>query len=227
MDPLFKVRECEQRGLIPKGIVKRMEKRMKYLEEGISRIGKASELKFPSYYIEPFLPLVISPVEIGKMGIIYARVIPFISDNAKLDLWVEISMPLILFGKKGTIHAVLAHEFSHYIFLLWKISKFEILSDLSSQTIFESIYADQEKLIKPEKIFKDKGLVRLVKNRFKNGLVDLELDEKTFKSWIKKNLPAQRLYPDMNVMRIPVSALLSYTVDSKLRAKIDEIFSFI
>ncbi|GBC74826.1 hypothetical protein HRbin06_00133 [archaeon HR06] len=223
LDPLLKLKEAERRGIISKNIVKRIEKRMKYLYEGINRIENSSKLPFPSFYIEPYLPLVISTTEIGKMGVIYARVIPIVFDT-NLNLYIEISAPLILFGSKNTICAVLAHEFSHYIFLLWKLSKFNILSEESSSTLFESLYKDEERLIKPERLYKDRGLVRLVKNRFKNGFVDIKLEDKTFKGWIEKNLPVQRLSPETNIIRIPIKTLLNLKIDSKMRKRIDEIF---
>jgi len=223
LDPLIKLKEAERRGVISKSIVKRIERRMKYLYEGINRIENSSQLSFPSFYIEPYLPLVISTTEIGKVGIIYARVIPF-TFNTNLNLYIEVSAPLVLFGSKNTICAVLAHEFSHYIFLLWKLSKFNILSEEFSSTLIESLYKDEEKLIKPEKLYKDRGLVRLVKNRFKDGFVDIKLENKTFKEWIEKNLPVQRLTPEANIIRIPIKTLLNLDIDSKTRKKIDEIF---
>ena len=36
---------------------------------------------------------------------------------------IQISAPLIAYGLKGTIHAILAHEFLHFLELIRKIEK--------------------------------------------------------------------------------------------------------
>ena len=71
----------------------------------------------------------------------FARTIPLISEN-QLQVVIQISAPLVAYGLKGTIHAILAHEFLHYLDLIRKVSKMEILSDEISGNLFENVYAD-------------------------------------------------------------------------------------
>ena len=64
----------------------------------------------------------------------------------KFQVVIQISAPLIAYGLRGTIHAILAHEFLHFIELIRKISKMDLLSDEISGNLFENVYADETRL---------------------------------------------------------------------------------
>ncbi|MGB9659335.1 MAG: hypothetical protein ACPLY9_02255, partial [Nitrososphaerales archaeon] len=188
MDPLIKLEEVEKSGKLPLSILNKIKRRMKYLYEGIAKIEQASGLKYPNYYIEPKLPLSSSQVEKGQIGVLYARTIPT-EGMLGLEILVQISAPLVAFGLKTTIQAVLAHEFLHYIEFMKRFSKLDIVSDSLSTSLFEALYSDYERLFEPKLIFKDKRLVNLINKKFSNGLEDKRLNEKTLKEWIEKGLP--------------------------------------
>lgn len=222
MDPLIKLEEAERLGKLPPSLIDKIKKRMKYLDESIAKIESASGLKYPSYYIDPILPLSSSQVEKGQIGVLYARTIP-VESISGLEILVQISAPLIAFGLKTTIRAVLAHEFLHYISFMRSFSKLEIVSDSISNSLFESLYSDYDKLFEPKLIFNDKRLVSLVKKKFSNGLEDKRLNEMTLKEWIEKGLPTINLSPNDNVIRLPVLSILKMKIDPALKLRLKEL----
>jgi hypothetical protein len=222
LDPLIKLEEVEKSGKLPLSILNKIKMRMKYLYEGIAKIEQASGLKYPNYYIEPKLPLSSSQVEKGQIGVLYARTIPT-EGILGLEILVQISAPLVAFGLKTTIQAVLAHEFLHYIEFMKRFSKLDIVSDSISTSLFEALYSDYERLFDPKLIFKDKRLVNLINKKFSNGLEDKRLNEKTLKEWIEKGLPTLNLSPNDNVIRLPVSSILKMKIDPPLKLKLEEL----
>ncbi|MEM3068729.1 MAG: hypothetical protein QXH58_02310 [Nitrososphaerales archaeon] len=219
---MIKLEEVEKSGELPLSILNRIRRRMKYLYEGIAKIEQASGLKYPNYYIEPKLPLSSSQVEKGQIGVLYARTIPT-EGILGLEILVQLSAPLVAFGLKTTIQAVLAHEFLHYIEFMKRFSKLDIVSDSLSTSLFEALYSDYERLFDPKLIFKDKRLVNLINKKFSNGLEDKRLNEKTLKEWIEKGLPTLNLSPNDNVIRLPVSSILKMKIDPPLKLKLEEL----
>lgn len=222
MDPLYKVKEATERGIIKESLARRIKRRMKYVEEGIKRVEKASSLSYPPYYIEPYLTLAATSLEIGQFGIMYARVVPRIL-GSKIKIFIELSAPLVLYARKTTLHAVLGHEFLHYVELVRKLTSFDVLSEEQAHTLFESSYADMGRLIEPKLIFDDKALIRLINKRFPDGLVDEKLDAKVMKMWVEKNMPTKQISPEENIVRIPIHVILATKFDEKLRMKLDGI----
>ncbi|MDP7657606.1 MAG: hypothetical protein QF812_00135 [Nitrososphaerales archaeon] len=207
---------------LPRSIVKKIKARVKYVNDGISRIEKASGITYPPYNIRPMILLSESAVELGQRGVIYARVIPE-EGPAGLLISVELSAPLVAFGLKGTIQAVLAHEFMHYVELVRKFTTLDILSDETVGTLHETIYSDYERLYEPKWLFQDRGLIRLLNSRFLDGLVDDRLNKNTLKKWVQKDLPSKILPPDANVVRIPIASILRTNFDPLLKNRLEEL----
>ena len=207
---------------LPRSIVKKIKARVKYVNDGISRIEKASGITYPPYNIRPMILLSESAVELGQRGVIYARVIPE-EGPAGLLISVELSAPLVAFGLKGTIQAVLAHEFMHYVELVRKFTTLDILSDETVGTLHETIYSDYERLYEPKWLFQDRGLIRLLNSRFLDGLVDDRLNKNTLKKWVHKDLPSKILPPDANVVRIPIASILRTNFDPLLKNRLEEL----
>ncbi len=222
LNPLYKFDAPEAAEMLPKSLLRRIKKRVKYVYEGVSRVEEASGLSYPPYFVEPVLPLATSEIEVGQQGVLYARILP-LEGPAGVQIWVELSAPLVAFGLKGTIHAVLAHEFMHYVELTRKFTTLDILSDETVGTLHETVYADYEKLYEPRWLFKDRGLIRLLTNKFTAGLVDDRLNNNTVKNWIDKNLPTQNLPPDANVVRISIASILKSNFDPLLKNKLEEL----
>lgn len=219
---MFKLDSPEKLDSLPKGIVKKIKSRIKYVNDGISRIEKASGLTYPPYYIEPVLTLAESEVELGQKGVIYARVIPK-EGPLGVQIWIELSAPLVAFGLKGTIQAVLAHEFMHYVELVRKFTTLDILSDEKIGTLHETVYADYERLYDSKWLFNDRGLNKLLNNKFSKGFIDDKLNNHTLKKWIDKDLPYETLSPDANIVRIPITSIIKTNFDPILKNRLTEL----
>ena len=187
MDPLQKVYDAYASNLLPKNVFDLINNRFSLVLEGISRIEKASGIRFPIAYVEPSLVL-SSETNSFDYGILFARTIPVFLNNS-VEVIIQISSPLVAYGLKGTIHAILAHEFLHYLELISRISKMNIISDEISGNLFESVYSDNTKLFEPQSVFDDKTLLQHITKKFPSGFRDYKLEDKVLKFWIEKNLP--------------------------------------
>ncbi|HVX02027.1 MAG TPA: hypothetical protein VHA09_02635, partial [Nitrososphaera sp.] len=141
-DPLYKLHDAAHAGRIPEKTYKLVVERFALVKEGIKRVEDASGLKYPYFYIEPSMVVSTSAAEFAQFGVFFARTIPVIGDDNLLRVVVQLTAPLIAFGLKGTIHAILAHEFLHYLELVSRIVKMNVISDEISGTLFEGRYAD-------------------------------------------------------------------------------------
>ncbi|MDQ3888728.1 MAG: hypothetical protein M3251_05590, partial [Thermoproteota archaeon] len=123
----------------------------------------------------------------------------------------------------GTIHAILAHEFLHYLELINRIIKMKVISDDVSSTLFEGTYADATRLVEERAVFKsDPTLIRHITTRFPEGFRDLKLEEKVIKTWMNKGLPTSRISLDTNIIKIPIEAMACLKVDQGVKDKITE-----
>lgn len=223
MDPFVLLDQSVSQGRLKPALVAKVKSRSKYLAAAVERTQKASGLSYPPYYIEPSLPLATTSVEYGSVGALYARVIPAVHQGS-LTIIVQFTAPLILYGLKGTIEAVVAHEFTHYVDLVRRFSQMQVSSDERASTLFEAEYADEGRVADPAVIFSgDKRLAALVKKKFPSGLVDEKLNEKVSRGWIDKGMPARRVSPEENVVNVSVSAIASTVFDPMVIARISEL----
>jgi hypothetical protein len=219
-DPFVLVDQFAAQGKLKPALVSKVKARGKYLIGAVARVEKASGLRYPPYYVDPTLPLAFTSVEYGSMGAFFARVIPATYEG-KLSIIVQFTAPLLLFAAKGTVEAVAAHEFTHYLDLVRRISRTTILSDERVSTLFEAGYADEGRVVGPSKVFaKDKALARLVEKKFTPNLTDVKLDEKVGKSWIAKGLPTRRATTEENNVRLDMAMVARTTFDPSLIERI-------
>lgn len=222
-DPLYKVHDAARAGRIPDRAYKLVVERLDLVKEGIERVEKASGLKYPYYYVEPSMVVSTSAVEFSQFGIFFARTIPVIGDDNLLRVVVQLTAPLVAYGLKGTIHAILAHEFMHYLELVSRIAKMRIVSDELSGTLFEGTYTDAGRLLEERAVFKsDPTLIRHITTRFPEGFRDMKLEDKAIKLWMDKGLPLTRVPIDANVIKIPVEAMARLQVEQAIKDKIAE-----
>ena len=221
MDPLLKVHQSHKNGLLPDKIYHIITERFPVILSGINRIEKASGINFPIAYVEPSVVLSHSHSS-TDLGILFARTTPVVTAE-KLEIIIQITAPLVAFGLKGTIHAILAHEFLHYLELVRRISKMELLSDELSGNLFESAYSDATRLFNPRAVFDDKTLLLHITKKFPEGFRDYKLEDKVVKFWIEKNLPSTKITMDTNIAKIPSEILAKSKFDPKLESKLDEI----
>lgn len=220
LDPLIKIKEAYQKGILPADIFNLIKKRFPLAVSGIDRIENASGMNYPVAYVDP--SIVLSSSSSYDYGILFARTIPIIFEN-KLQVVIQISAPLIAYGLKGTIHAILAHEFLHYLDLVRKVSKMELLSDEISGNLFENVYADSTRLFEPRAVFNDKTLLLHITKKFPTGFKDYKLEDKTIKYWIKKNLPTTNITMDTNVVKLSTEILSKMKLDKTLLKKMKEL----
>lgn len=220
MDQLIKVREAYQKGLLNQKIFDTITKRFDNITSGIQRIEKAAGISYPVSYVEPSAILALTDNSF-QYGILFARTIPVLLDE-KFQVVIQISAPLVVFGLKGTVHAILAHEFLHYLELVRKISKMSIISDEVSSNLFENIYADSTRLFEPRAVFSDNTLLYHITKKFPAGFKDYKLEDKTEKLWIAKNLPVTKISLDENTIRLSVESLAKVHFEPSLLAKIAE-----
>ena len=220
MDPLIKVKEAHKKGILPDDIFNLIKKRFPLAVTGINRIENASGINYPVAYVDP--SIVLSSSSSYDYGILFARTIPLIFED-QLQVVIQISSPLIAYGLKGTIHAILAHEFLHYLDLIRKVSKMELLSDEISGNLFENVYADSTRLFEPRAVFNDRTLLLHITKKFPAGFKDYKLEDKTIKFWIKKDLPTTNITMDTNIVKLSTEVLSKIKLDKTLLKKMAEL----
>jgi hypothetical protein len=221
LDHLVRVREAHQKGLIPQKIFDTITERFSLVTKGIQRIEKASGTPYPISYVEPSAIVTGTDSMSFQYGILFARTLPVFFEE-KFQVVIQISAPLVAFGLKGTIHAILAHEFLHYIELIRKISTMEIISDEISANLFENVYTDTTRLFEPRAVFDDKTLLTHITKKFPAGFKDYKLEDKTEKLWIAKHLPVTNISLDANTVKLSAEMLAKVSLDQVLLNKIKE-----
>lgn len=221
MDPLLKVNETHKSGILPDKVYSLIVDRFKIVLEGIGRIEKASGINFPLAYVEPSV-VISQPAGSFDYGIFFARTLPVIV-NEKVEIIIQITAPLVAYGLKGTIHAILAHEFLHYLELMKRMLKMELVSDEISGNLFESMYADTTRLFEPRAVFDDKTLLLHITKKFPEGFRDYKLEDKVLKNWIQKKLPTINIALDSNIVKIPANVLAKTQIDPSLIQKLNQI----
>ena len=221
MEPLQKIYEAYTANLLPKHEFDLINKRFSLVLEGIARIEKASGIRFPVAYVEPSAVL-SSATNSFDYGILFARTIPIFSNNS-IQIIIQISAPLVAYGLKGTIHAILAHEFLHYLELISRLSKMNVISDEISGNLFENVYSDNTRLFEPQSVFDDKTLVQHITKKFPSGFRDYKLEDKVVKYWIEKNLPALQISLDINTVKLNAKSLSQININPSLLKKLEDI----
>jgi len=221
MEPLHKVYEAFTANLLPKSVFDLINNRFSLVLEGIARIEKASGIRFPVAYVEPSVVL-SSASNSFDYGILFARTIPVFSNNS-VQIIIQISAPLIAYGLKGTIHAILAHAFLHYLELLSRLSKMNIVSDELSSNLFENVYTDNTRLFESQSVFDDKTLLQHISKKFPSGFRDYKLEDKVLKFWIEKNLPTLKITLDTNTVKLDAKLLSQLEINPMLLKKLEQI----
>ena len=216
------MKEARLQGLIPDDVYDLVVKRFPIAVEGINRIEKASGIRYPTAYVDPAIVISSPNPNSYEFGILFARTIPVFFDD-KFHVVIQISAPLIAYGLKGTIHAILAHEFLHFLELTRKISKMDLLSDEITGNLFESVYADEGRLFEPKAVFKDRTLLDHITKRFPAGFRDYKLEDKVMKFWIEKNLPKINISLDANTVKLSAESLAKIKLDPVFLQRIAQL----
>ncbi len=222
MDPLVRFKDAHSKGIIPDDVFDLAMKRFPITIAGINRIEKASGIQYPIAYVEPSLVLSASSSNSYEFGILFARTIPILFEE-KFQVVIQISAPLIAYGLKGTIHAILAHEFLHFLDLMRKISKMELLSDELSGNLFENVYSDETRLFEPRVVFKDRTLLNHITKKFPAGFRDFKLEDKVMKFWADRNLPKTNIALDTNTIKLPAESLSKIKLDPAFVSRLEQL----
>ena len=222
MDPLVRFKEAHTKGIIPDDVYDLTIERFPITVAGINRIEKASGIKFPTAYVEPSLVISSPNPNSYEFGILFARTIPVMFEE-KFQVVIQISAPLVAYGLKGTIHAILAHEFLHFLELMRKISKMELLSDEISGNLFENIYSDETRLFEPRVVFKDRSLLDHITKKFPAGFRDFKLEDKVMKFWADKDLPKSNISLDTNTVKLSIESLSKIKLAPAFVSKIKQL----
>jgi len=222
LDPLVRFKDAHSKGVIPDDVFDLTLKRFPIIIEGINRIEKASGIQYPVAYVEPSLVVSSPNPNSYEYGILFARTIPVMFDD-QFQVVIQISAPLIAYGLKGTIHAILAHEFLHFLELIRKISKMDLLSDEVSGNLFENVYSDETRLFEPRAVFNDRTLLTHITKRFPAGFRDHKLEDKVIHFWADKNLPKINISLDNNTVKLSAESLSKIKISSSFISKIDQL----
>ena len=221
MNQLQKVIQSFENGILPQSIYELIQKRFQLVIDGIDRIEKASSIKFPIYYVDPSI-IVTGNTNSLDVVILYARTIPLIV-NDNVQVVIQVSAPLVAYGLKGTIHAILAHEFLHYLELVTRLSNTELLSDEISSNLFENVYSDNTRLLEPRSVFNDLTLISHITKRFPSGFRDYKLEDKVLKFWIQSKLPVSKISLDTNTIKLDAGKLSNIKFDELMLQQLEII----
>src|SRR4029078_203447 len=220
-DPLALVKKYFLERRLEERTFQLITNKMSAVEKGIERIEKLTPIDYPVFFIEPNLLIATSDIEYQQYSLVYARTIPFCTTENRIKIVIQLSAPLVMYGLKATLYAVLAHEFLHYLNMLKTIINLEVTSDNISNTLYENSFSDNEKTLDSTKVFKgDLYLQKLIYKKFANGFNDTKLDKKTESLWIKKKLPIQKILIGDNFIKLPFSALANTFVEDSLKNQI-------
>jgi hypothetical protein len=222
VDPLVLLDQAVAQEKLPRPIAKKVRLKMKYVQGAVQRVEMASGLRYPPYYVEPTLPVSKGGGEYGQMGVMFARVIPTTATGS-LVILIQFTAALVAFGTKGTIEAVAAHEFTHYVDLVRRLSSSRVTNDEQATTLYEASFADTGRTVAPKLVFNEKALVSLVSRKFKDGLSDPSLSKKVGDAWIAKNLPVRWVAPEDNVVRLGMGVVATTRFDPAVLSKVAEI----
>jgi hypothetical protein len=203
-------------------MAKKVRLRMKHVVGAVQRVEKASGLRYPPYYVEPVLPVSKGGGEYGQLGVLFARVIPTTVTGTVVIL-VQFTAALVAFATKATLDAVAAHEFTHYVDLVRKLSGTNVTTDEVATTLYEASYADAERTVPARLLFSEKALVSLVSRKFKENLTDPALNEKVGDQWIAKNLPIRWVGPEENRVKLAMKIVAGTRFDPAVVSKAEEL----
>ena len=222
MAPLVLLDQAMAQEKLPRAMAKKVRLKMNVVQGAVKRVESASGLRYPPYYVEPVLPVSKSGTEYGQMGVLFARVVPT-TVTGEVVILVQFSAALVAFGTKATIEAVAAHEFTHYVELVRKLSTKDVVSDETATTLYEASYADAERTVPPKVLFSDRSLVSLISRKFRNALSDPPLNKKVGDGWISKNLPIRWVGPEEKFLKVPMRVVAVTKFDPGVLAKVAEL----
>ena len=219
VDAFFKIQNSQ---FLDKRTKKSITTKIKNVEAAIKDVEAYSGITYPPYYVEPVLIVTEASDNVGGMGVMYARTIP-VEANGAVQIVVELSAPLVLFSTKKTLRLVLGHEMLHYVELVRNFTRMDVVSQITSSSMYEERHTDYSRAVDPSKVFSSKTLVRDLKKRTSAGLDDEKLNQKCKEKWIEKGMPVKKIALGQNQVNVSIEAVVRSNFDSKLKDLISRL----
>ncbi len=216
MDPMELMRKAVNDGKIPSEYEKKAELGILKVKEAVNKVEKSSGARYPVWFVLPYA-VMMKGGNLDSEAIVYSRFMPLSNEN-KLLLTVELTAPLVLFGSKDTIASTVAHEFLHYLNFLALLRDTSLTSSSSTDQVIEALYADEGELYTADLIYsKNKYLMRVLNEKFKDGLNDDALNKKSITKWINAGLPTVVISPSENRVALPMAAVINFDPEEGAR----------
>lgn len=216
MDPMELIRKAVSEGKIPQEYEKKTELGLQKVKEAVSKVEKSSGAGYPVWFVSPYA-VVMKGGNLYSEAIVYSRFMP-LSDGTNLVLTVELTAPLVAFGSKDTIASAVAHEFLHYLNFLALLRDRNIRSSGITDEVIEALGIDEGELYTADSVYsKSKYLMRVLDEKFKDGLNDEALNKKSIAKWINAGLPTVVMSPSENQVKLPMVAIMNYVPEERVR----------
>ncbi|MCL4343577.1 MAG: hypothetical protein M1291_01265 [Thaumarchaeota archaeon] len=216
MDPMELIRKAVNDGKIPEEYEKKAELGVSKVTDAIGKVEKSSGAKYPVWFVSPYA-VVMKGGNLYSEAIVYSRFMP-LSDGTNLILTVELTAPLVAFGSKDTIASAVAHEFLHYLNFLALLRDRTIRSSSITDQVIEALGIDEGELYTADLVYsKSKYLIRVLDEKFRDGLNDDALNKKSIVKWINAGLPTVIMSPSENQVKLPMVAIMNYIPEERVR----------
>jgi hypothetical protein len=211
-----RINESHKRGRISDEILKSFYDRLPLLEGAVTAVETASGLPYPTIVFDPSLIKLKYPLTFTET-IIYAY-----TGIEKLDgiyqLYVQVTLPFLLYAREDTLKACLAHEFLHYVFYTIILSKkdFSTLSGERLDAPEVHMAYDDTHIVAPEEWLRDTELVKLIKANFNPVISDKALEADVKSRWEDAKLPVRQLLAEESGLRIPILEVSKIPLDENI-----------
>lgn len=219
VDALFKIPNSQ---FLDNRTKKSITSKFKNVETAVKDVEENSGIKYPAHYVEPVLTVTEATDNVGGMGVMYARTIP-IETSGTVQIVVELSAPLVLFATKKTLRLVLSHELLHYVELVRNFTRMDVISQITSSSMYEERHTDYSRAVDPSKVFTSKALVRDLRKRTSAGLDDEKLNLKCKEKWIEKGLPVRKIALGQNQVNVSIESIARSNFDPKLKELVSRL----
>jgi hypothetical protein len=211
-----RINESHEKGRISDEILKSFYDRLPLLDRAVTAVEDASGLPYPMIVFDPSLMLLKYPSSFSETVIYASTGIEKV--NGTYQLYVQVSLPFLLYAGEDTLKACLAHEFLHYVFITITLSK-KAFSTLSGERLDSPevhMAYDDTHIVAPEEWLTDAVLVNLIKANFKPVISDKALEADIKSKWIDAQLPVRQISAEESSLSIPILEVSKIPLDESI-----------
>jgi len=212
-----RVNESHANGRISDEILKLFYERLPVLDRVIVVVEKASGVPYPLIIFEPALLKIKYPSATFAETVIYAST-KIEKLNGSYQLYVQLSLPFLLFASEDLLKAALAHEFLHYVLFTVALSKksFTTLSGERLDSPEVHMAFDDTHVASAEEWLTDRELVDLIKAKFNPVISDKTLEADIKNKWEDIHLPVREITAGDSALSIPILELSKIPLDESI-----------